>query len=374
MSGQTVFRTVTRLADGRELIYFDERPIRRDAADQRPLPPPPSPSQLRFDPLLDEWVIVAAHRQGRTFLPPPDQCPLCPSTPDRLSEIPESDYDVVVFENRFPALSTHDGLLPADPTGPTRTSPGVGRCEVVCFTSDHSASFGSLNVRRVRTVVEAWADRTAALSAMPAVQQVVCFENRGVEIGVTLHHPHGQIYGYPFIPPTSAKMLASARRHAEETGGANLFAEILAAERTAGNRIVTENEHWTAFVPVSARWPYEIHVYPRRQVPDLPALSGEERDAFCSLYLSVLGALDGMFGIPMPYIAAWYQAPAGTGQHPTDRELGYLHLRIFSTRRAPDKLKYLAASESAMGVFLEDVLPEESAAMLRKALPKRVSA
>ena len=358
-----VLRTATRLADGRELIYYDESHTERTAADQRELPPPPAASQLRFDPLLDEWVVVAAHRQGRTFLPPANECPLCPSTDERRSEVPDRDYDVVVFENRFPALSDHPGAEAPAPTGPTTIGVGTGRCEVVCFTADHGASFGSLPERRVRTVLEAWADRTAALSALPTVEQVVCFENRGVEIGVTLHHPHGQIYGYPFVSTMSRRMLDSARRHAERTGG-NLFAEVLAAERAAGDRIVVENEHWTAFVPVSARWPYEIHIYPRRQVPDLPALTGPERDAFAPLYLAVLHALDGLFGMPMPYIASWYQAPVRA-----DRDLGYLHLRVFSIRRAPDKLKYLAASESAMGVFLEDVLPEESAAMLRKALP-----
>ena len=299
-----VLRTATRLADGRELIYYDESHTERTAADQRELPPPPAASQLRFDPLLDEWVVVAAHRQGRTFLPPANECPLCPSTDERRSEVPDRDYDVVVFENRFPALSDHPGAEAPAPTGPTTIGVGTGRCEVVCFTADHGASFGSLPERRVRTVLEAWADRTAALSALPTVEQVVCFENRGVEIGVTLHHPHGQIYGYPFVSTMSRRMLDSARRHAERTGG-NLFAEVLAAERAAGDRIVVENEHWTAFVPVSARWPYEIHIYPRRQVPDLPALTGPERDAFAPLYLAVLHALDGLFGMPMPYIAAW---------------------------------------------------------------------
>jgi UDPglucose--hexose-1-phosphate uridylyltransferase len=356
-----VFRTATRLADGRELVYFDESQVSRDTVDRRELPPPPAPSQLRYDPLFEEWVVVAAHRQGRTFLPPASECPLCPSTAGWQSEVPASDYDVVVFENRFPALSNHPGEPAPEPAGPTRIRQGNGRCEVVCFTSDHDASFASLTPRRVRTVMEAWADRTAVLSALPQVEQVACFENRGVEIGVTLHHPHGQIYGFPFVPPISRRMLDAARRHP----GGNLFAEVLASERAAGDRIVLENEHWTAFVPVSARWPYEIHVYPRRQVPDLPALTAAERDAFGPLYLAVLHALDGMFGVPMPYISAWNQAPT----RGADRDLGYLHLRLFSTRRAPDKLKYLAAVESAMGAFLEDVLPEQAAAMLRKALP-----
>lgn len=359
MTGVT--RTVTYLADGRELIYFDESAgVVRDAVDRRDLPPPPSASELRHDPLLDEWVAVAAHRQERTYLPPSTECPLCPSTADRYTEIPAFDYDVAVFENRFPSFSPGAAGETGRLTPLTPVRPGVGRCEVVCFTSEHSTSFADLTPGRVRTVVEAWADRTAELSALPGVEQVFCFENRGPEIGVTLSHPHGQIYAYPFVTPRTRRMLASARTHAERTGGGNLFSELLATESSA-DRVVARNEHWTAFVPAFARWPYEVHVYPHRQVPDIPALSGAERATFGTLYLEVLRRLDGLFGQPMPYISAWYQAPLRT-----DRDLAYLHLQLFSVRRAPGKLKHLAGSESAMGVFVNDVRPEDAARMLRE--------
>jgi UDPglucose--hexose-1-phosphate uridylyltransferase len=356
-------RTAIRLADGRELVYYDERDdADRSAADARDLPPPPFASEIRYDPVLDEWVAIAAHRQERTFLPPTTECPLCPSRPGHPTEIPASDYDVVVFENRFPSFSdrfseelvSHGGDLV-----PVRH--GAGRCEVVCFTADHSSRFGALSEQRVRTVVDVWADRTAVLSQLPHVEQVFCFENRGKEIGVTLHHPHGQIYAYPFVTPRTRRMLAAARRHAESTGR-NLFADVLAAERTAGIRLVTGNDHWTAFVPAAARWPYEIHVYPHRRVFDLTTLTDAERDAFGPLYLDVLRRLDGLFGVPMPYIAAWHQAPVRV-----DRDLGYLHLQLFTIRRAARKLKYLAGSESAMGVFVNDIRPEEAAELLRRS-------
>jgi UDPglucose--hexose-1-phosphate uridylyltransferase len=357
-----VKRTVTHLADGRELIYFDERDdASRDAVDQRDLPPPPPASEMRHDPILDEWVAIAAHRQTRTFLPPSDQCPLCPSTPQWHSEIPSSEYDVVVFENRFPSFSHRVGPSQGDVLpGLVPTRPAAGRCEVVCFTSEHNASFASLSPHRVRTVLEAWADRTADLSTRDDIEQIFCFENRGEEIGVTLSHPHGQIYAYPFVTPRTRRMLQSAREHA---GPGNLFADVLAAERSDGSRIVAENDCWTAFVPATARWPFEIHLYPSRQVPDIPALSNAEREAFGPLYLEVLRRLDGLFGLPMPYIAAWHQAPVRV-----DRDLAYLHLQLFSTRRAPGKLKYLAGSESGMGVFVNDVRPEQAATMLREVV------
>jgi len=359
-------RTSIRLSDGRELIYFDEA---RDAdrgkwPDTRQLPPPPPTSQLRYDPLVDEWVAVAAHRQTRTFLPPSDKCPLCPSTPEFASEIPAPDYDVVVFENQFPSFS--DRVAPdeiTELTGMVPVRPAVGRCEVVCFTSDHNSAFGSLPPARVRTVLDALADRTTEMSAMPGVAQVFPFENRGIEIGVTLSHPHGQIYAYPMVPPRTQAMLRAAGRHAERTGGRNLYADVLAAERETQVRVVASNEHWTAYVPAAARWPYEVQIAPHRQVADLPALSEAERDAFGPLYLDVLRRFDALFGKPMPYISAWHQAVVGEG-----RDLGYLHLQLFSIRRAADKLKFLAGSESAMGAFVNDIVPETAAQALRDAI------
>jgi UDPglucose--hexose-1-phosphate uridylyltransferase len=349
-------RTVTHLADGRELIYFDRHDdADRSAVDTRTLPPPPQASELRRDRLLGEWVTIASHRQDRTYLPPSDQCPLDPSAPGRPTEIPASDYEVVVFENRFPSYS---GRVPADLHGVT---PGVGRAEVVCFSPDHDASFATLDLAQVGTVIEAWADRTAELSKLPGVQQVFCFENRGAEIGVTLAHPHGQIYAYPFVTPRTERMLSVARAHRDETGR-DLFADVLDSERAAEVRVVAANDLWTAFVPEAARWPFEVHLFPHRKLPDLAALSMEEREAFAPLYVDVLRRLDRLFGVPMPYISAWHQAPVAA-----DRDLGYLHLQLFSSRRAPEKLKYLAGSEAAMGAFVNDVYPEDAARRLRAA-------
>ncbi len=342
-------RTSAKLADGREIIYFDalDSAPDRNVPDPRDLGPVSTASEIRYDAALDEWVAIASHRQGRTHLPPADECPLCPSREGHQTEIPADDYEVVVFENRFPSLS-----------GDT------GRCEVVCFTSDHDAPISTLPPERVRLVVEAWVDRTCELAGLPQVEQVFCFENRGEEIGVTLAHPHGQIYGYPFVTPRTRRMLDSARTHRDRTSR-NLFADLLAAEIADGSRIVTTSEHWVAFVPTAARWPVEVHLYPRRQLPDLQALSEEERDDFARIYLEVLAAMDNLYGTPLPYISAWHQAPVRV-----DRDLSYLHLELFSVKRAANKLKYLAGSESGMGVFINDVTPEQGAAALRDAAGK----
>ena len=352
------------LADGREILFFDRSNVERPIVDSRDLPPVRTSAEIRYDATADEWVAVTAHRQTRTHLPPTQLCPLCPSTADRPTEIPEPDYDVVVFENRFPsfAVQSAQGWEPSSDDPLDQRRPAVGRCEVVCFSPRHDASFADLDVDQARVVVDAWAHRTSALTALPEVAAVVCFENRGPEIGVTLSHPHGQIYAYPFVPPTLRTMLDVARRYRDRTGS-NLFGDLLASELKADVRVVLQSEHWVAFVPVAARWPVEVHVYPRRQVADLTELDDGERDDLAAAYLRLLRGLDDLFGVPLPYIAAWYQAPTRA-----DRDLAWLHLRVMSVRRAPDKLKYLAGSESAMGAFINDIVPEDMAARLRSTV------
>lgn len=367
-------KTRARLSDGRELIYFDDTEpfvsgrATRELHDGRGLVPARAASTMRYDVLTGEWVTLAAHRMNRTFLPSTDECPLCPTRPGRpATEIPADDYDVAVFENRFPSLASVPadvpGLVDGEELWPQRSADG--RCEVVCFTSDHDRGFAQLPVSRVRTVLEAFRDRTQELSALPSVAQVYCFENRGEEIGVTLSHPHGQIYAYPTLPPRTAALLRQADRHRKRTGR-SLLRDVLGAERRAGARVVVAGEHWTAYVPAAARWPVELHVAPHRDVADLTELDDAELDELSHLYLDVLGRLDRFFdGVAkLPYVAGWHQAPVGAG-----RELGRLYLQVFSLMRAPHRMKYLAGSESGMGAWISDTTPETIAARFREVAP-----
>lgn len=379
-------RTSRQLADGREIIYFDDSPEapERTAEDSRPLGERAASGEIRHDALVGDWVAVAGHRSNRTFLPPKDECPLCPSGAGSVpSEVPESAYDVVVFENRFPSYSPIS-VLSGDGRGPAghgdgdgdgellRSRPALGRCEVVCFTSDHESTFADLTPERARTVIDAWADRTAELGAVAEIEQVFCFENRGQQIGVTLNHPHGQIYAYPYVPQRSAAILTQATAHHARTGRL-LGADILAAELDAKERVVIDTEHWTAYVPFAARWPVEVHLAPRRDVPDLPSLTDVERDDLAQVYLDLLQRLDRYYvakdGSPirLPYIAGWHQAPTRKG-----RDVSRLHLQVMSVLRSPKKLKYLAGSESGVGGWVNDVPPEQIAARLRDVAPREV--
>lgn len=366
--GAGVTKRATTMADGRELIYFDDPdtalPPQR-LADTREHTERPPVAVMRQDPLTAEWVSIAAARQKRAFLPPAELDPLAPASPTNPSEIP-NPYDVVVFENKSPSFGPDiaapgeggvDALDALATVGLGRSRPSVGRCEVVCFSQDTVGSFASQSVTRARTIVEAWADRTAALSAIAGVQQVFPFENRGQDIGVTLHHPHGQIYSYPYVTPKTAALLRSIDAY-----GPTLFADILAREQ-ASERVVLRGDHFTAFVPFAARWPIEIHLLPHRHVPDFAGLSAKERDELAVLYRHLLRGVDALYDTPTPYIGAWHQAPVNVG-----RDTVRLMLQITSPRRAADRLKYLAGSESAMGAFIGDIPPEAQAENFRAAL------
>ena len=354
-----------KLFDGRDLFYFDDAnsslPAQRKA-DAREAAERPETAQMRLDALTGDWISIAAHRHGRAHLPPAHMCPLCPTTADNLSELPDV-FDVAVFENKNPSfgplLAPNDDPKYADiagrELGATLTS--YGRCEVVVFSPEHLGSLGGQSVERIRTVIDAWGDRTEHLQSLPGVRQVFPFENRGQEIGVTLHHPHGQIYSYPYVTPRTVKLLDSIERY-----GKDLFADTLAFEQ-AGERVLIEGDAFTAYVPFAGRWPIEVHLLPHRHVQHLGQLTDAERDELASIYKRVLGALDAIYDSPTPYISAWHQAPLVAGG-----ENVRLQLQITSPRRAADKLKYLAGSESAMGAFIADFPPEKTAAQLREVL------
>ena len=356
-----VIRTDLPMADGRTIRYYDQGHVTRNAVDNRPQEDRPGLGELRLDPLTNEWTAIAAHRQGRVFLPPKELCPLCAPKPGLESEIADKNYQVVVFDNKSPSFANPGAgfSLPEWDGIKTKLGQSAGKCEVICFTDHHETSFNQLDEDQIRVVMEAWRDRTRELSKEKHIAHIAPFENRGEEVGVTLSHPHGQIYAYPFLPPRTEKMYRAAKKFHKETGKI-LLEEIVKREIKDNVRLVAQNDHWVAYVPFAARYPFEIHLAPKKSVADFTELSDAQADAYPAIAKEILQRLDGVFGIPMAYIAAWHQAPVRKG-----RNVMRLHWQITSIRRAPGKLKYLAGSESAFGAFIMDLKPEQSAQQLR---------
>ncbi len=322
-------------------------------------------SELRWNPQLREWVMTATHRQDRTFLPPRDYCPLCPAGRSVApTEIERQDFQVAVFENRFPSLQRNPPPPAVEGTPLTPVRPSVGACEVVVYTAQHDATASDLGLRQLELLIAVWARRTLDLGARPEIDYVFAFENRGEAIGVTLHHPHGQIYAYPFIPPLIEREVAAARQHWDRRRC--LWCALLEQELGDGRRIVIRTERWLAGVPFFAHWPYEIHLTPRRHIGWLHELDDAELAELARLLKTVLLKYDRLFGFSLPYIMAVHQRPTDGADHD-----GYhLHVEFYPPNRTADKLKYLAGSEAGAGAFINDTLPEETAARLREPVPR----
>lgn len=317
-------------------------------------------SELRYHPFLGQWVTTATHRQDRTFHPPDDYCPLCPTKPGGFpTEIPLESYDIVVFENKFPSFHTPPAIESVPTTAFLPVRPSDGICEVVCYTDQHDSSFADLSLHQVEKLCRVWKDRYVELSNRPEVEYVFIFENKGREIGVTLSHPHGQIYGYPFIPPIPARELEMEREHHLEHDSL-LMEKWLALELSEGERVIFENARFAAMVPFFARYPFEVHVAPKRHLRSLKHFEEADLDALAEALSVVAKKYNLLFGFSLPYIMAMHQEPAVPGY-----EFSWFHVEFTPLHRTADKLKYLAGSESAAGAFINDTLPEDTAATLR---------
>jgi UDPglucose--hexose-1-phosphate uridylyltransferase len=358
--------------------------IRFDRADGRYLywyafdAPPPQPLdageqergrdqiELRWNALLGEQVIVSTGRQARTFLPPDEHCPLCPTLAAGAfaTEIPSADYEIAVFENRFPSFRP-DAPDVTDDAPLARRIAARGACEVIVYAPQHDAALGSLSERQVLQLIDVWADRYEELSARPEVAYVFIFENRGKEIGVTLTHPHGQIYAFPFIPPHVEQEQRAAADHHARTGRCVVCAAV-AAEVADGRRIIAEDEGFVAYVPFAARMPYEVHVAPVGHRPSLRELSPGQRARLARLLRTVQQKYDNLWGRPMPYTMSMHQRAADGIPRPGE----HLHIEFLPPYRTPDKLKYLAGVETGAGTFINDTAPEEKAQELREAAPR----
>jgi UDPglucose--hexose-1-phosphate uridylyltransferase len=346
--------------DGRRLTLYSTRPIPPGMVAPSPFAEPQHANpHLRWHALRGEWVTYAAYRQNRTYQPPPQYNPLAVTRdPANPTELPAGDWQLAVFDNRFPALSpeSHD-----PPSLSVPSAPANGACEVVVFTQDATAALATLPLSSIELLLEVWGERTARLASSAHIRYVLPFENRGAEVGVTLHHPHGQIYAYPLVPPVPARMLAQEREYFLQHGS-SLLCDMARDEGACGQRVLYQGNDATAFVPACARYPYEVWVMPNAPVPGFAALTLPQREDLARALKTVLLKYEGLWDRPFPYLMSWYQAPTDGAAHPETQ----LHAQLLPPYRTRDRLKYLAGTELGAGMFAMDVLPETTAYELQQ--------
>lgn len=320
-------------------------------------------SELRWNPLLKEWVVTATHRQERTFLPPEDYCPFCPTKPGGfLTEVPASDYEIVVFENKFPTLRREPPPPAVAGSELYRVEPARGICEVVLYSPKHKGTLTDKSVEEIYKLVLAWTDRYQELGSLDFVKYVHIFENKGEVIGVTLTHPHGQIYACPFIPPIIRREMEASRKHREQTGRC-LLCDVIGEELADKRRIVAENRSFLAVVPFYARYPYEVHILTKKHRLSLSDLSDEEQWDLARIFKVVMVKYDALFGFSLPYMMNMHQQPTDEQRY----DYYHFHIEFYPLHRTQDKLKYRASTESGAGTFITDALPEEWAAQLHES-------
>jgi UDPglucose--hexose-1-phosphate uridylyltransferase len=346
--------------DGRQLTLYSNRPIPDGMAAPSPFPEPQHANpHLRWHPLRGEWVAYAAFRQNRTYQPAPRYNPLAPTVDaQHPTEIPAGEYEIAVFENRFPSLAL-DAHNPPPLTVPS--APANGQCEVVVFTQDPTTPLGRLPLSRIELLLKVWGDRTRRLQGKNHIQYVLAFENRGAELGVTLHHPHGQLYAYPFVPPVPARMLAQEREYYLQHG-TSLLCDMARDEAADGKRVLYQDDYAIAFVPACARYPYEVWVMPVAPCKDFAALTPPQSESLARALKTVLLKFDSLWDRPFPYLMCWYQAPLDGADYPETQ----LHAQFYPPYRTRDRLKHLAGTELGAGMFAMDVLPETTAYELQQ--------
>jgi len=320
-------------------------------------------SELRWNPLLEEWVVTATHRQERTFFPPPDYCPFCPTESGGFpTEVPASSYDIVVLQNKFPSFQPDPPAPAVEGHALTPVLPATGICEVVLYSPEHDASLVSLGRDTVYKLVQVWRDRYQELGSRPDIEYVLVFENRGQEVGVTLTHPHGQIYAFSYVPPIPRRELANMSRYWLRERRC-LMCDLLEREIRDGVRLISEFGSFHVVVPFYARFPYEVHIVPERHVGGLPDLNEQEDWELAGAIYDVVVRYDSLYSAPMPYMMALHQMPTDGGQH----RCYHFHVEFYPLRRSANKLKYRAGCESGAGTFITDALPETWAEELRAA-------
>ena len=316
--------------------------------------------ELRYNPLLQDWTMVASNRQHRPNMPK-DYCPFCAGS----GRVPD-DYDVLAYDNDFPALSPHPPTPDVEGSSLYPVKESYGKCEVILYSSKHDEALSSLSVTHIRKVIDLWTKRFSILKEDPRHQYIFIFENRGREVGVTMPHPHGQIYAYPYVPQKLRVELQASQEHFDHTGEC-LICAIREEEVKAKVRILEETEHFVSFIPFFTDYPFGLFIVSKAHRHYLTSFSEEEKNDFAHVLKRVTSAMDELYGKEFPYMMAFHQAPVNT---PFCEEGYHFHVEFYPPLREENRIKFLASSETGAWAPCNPVAVEDSIGLLREALQR----
>jgi UDPglucose--hexose-1-phosphate uridylyltransferase len=317
-------------------------------------------SPFRWNPILNEWVNINPKRQERPLLPT-EGCPFCPGS----GKVPSS-YDVLLYPNDFPALELSGEFHEEIQNPLNQSQPGVGTCDVVLYTSNHNMDFSLLSREKLQNLFSIWRQRYSELKDEESIKYVLIFENKGEVIGVTIQHPHGQIYGYPFIPPRIQKELNSARMHYKKFQKC-LFCDLLTNEENKKNSVLTSNDFFSAFIPAFASYPFETYLYPKRHgIYSLLDFNNEEGESFMDILKEIIGGFNNLFGFILPFMMVQHAAPVDGNFY----DYYHFHVEFYPLHRNAKTIKFSAGSETGAGVHTNPTEPSEKASQLREAIKR----
>lgn len=317
-------------------------------------------AELRWNPLLKDWTMVASHRQNRPQMPK-DWCPFCPGS----GKVPE-DFQVLKYDNDFPALSQNP--LEPDKVGSElyKTKKAYGKCEVILYSKEHNAVLSELSVEHIKKLVDLWSDRYEELSKDNEIKYILEFENRGEEVGVTMPHPHGQIYGYSVMPLKIQTELNSCREYYEENNKC-LICDMNREEINFKQRVVMENEDFIAYIPFFTDYPYGVFIVSKEHYSKITDFSDRVKTNFADILKKVSGTFDSLFNRRFPYMMCIHQAPVNSQEYGNYEEYYHFHVEFYPPLRSADKIKFNASSETGAWAACNPRAVEETAEELRDA-------
>lgn len=317
-------------------------------------------AELRYNPLLNDWTMIASHRQNRPQMPK-DWCPFCPGS----GKVPDS-YTVFKYDNDFPALSQNPPKADDVATDFFKVKPSYGKCEVILYSPEHTTTLPKLDVDHIKELVELWQERFTELSKDEKIKYIFMFENKGEPVGVTMPHPHGQIYGYSVVPKRISEELSNSKKYFEKTGKC-LICDLLENEMKENLRVITENDDFAVILPFFSDYPYGVYIIPKKHIQNITELDETQKLNFASILKDTTATLDALFDMSFPYMMCMYQNPVnGEDVH----EFNHFHVKFYPPMRSADKQKFNASSETGAWANCNPTSPEEKAEELRAAFRK----